>query len=85
MSTSLIPAVVFEINLEKKSNLMIACERVNIEIVKTLIEDKNMNFALEDQRKKNALYYAIDNKNKEKGGKYVEMILEKSPNLVTNA
>ena len=38
---------------------MIACERPNIEIVEVLVNDKNIKFGLEDQLKKNALYYAI--------------------------
>lgn len=46
---------------------MIACEGTNIEIVETLVKDKDMKFGLEDHCKKNALYYAIENKNKEKG------------------
>ena len=45
--------------IEKKSNLMIACEKASIEIVEVLVNDKNMKFNLEDQFKKNALYYAI--------------------------
>ena len=44
---------------------MIACERANIEIVETLVNSEGMNFMLEDSRKKNVLYYCIDNKNKE--------------------
>ena len=48
---------------------MIACEGTNIEIVETLVKDKDMKFGLEDHCKKNALYYAIENKNKEKGKK----------------
>ena len=62
---------------------MIACERANIEIVETLVNSEGMNFMLEDSRKKNVLYYCIDNKNKEKGEKYIRLILIKCPDLVT--
>lgn len=61
---------------------MIACEKTNVEVVEVLVKDKNMKFHLEDTYKKNALYYAIENKNKEKGEKYVRLILDQDPSLV---
>lgn len=67
---------------EKKSNLMIACEKGSVEIVENLVNSKDMDFMLEDVRKKNALYYCIDNKNKEKGEKFIRTILTKCPQLV---
>lgn len=61
---------------------MIACEKSSVEIVETLIGNSSMNFHLEDSRKKNALFYAIDNKNKERGEKYIRLILARCPKLV---
>ena len=50
--------------VELKTNLMIACEHKNEEIFDILTRDKNINFLLEDNRNRTALFYAIINKNK---------------------
>jgi ankyrin repeat protein len=54
-------------NLDRRSNLMTACELKNEEIVETLCSDKRTNFLLEDTTNKTALLYAINNKSKATG------------------
>jgi ankyrin repeat protein len=58
---------------------MIACDLKNEEIVETLSSDKRTNFLLEDSTNKTALLYAINNKSKATGEKYVRILLEKAP------
>lgn len=84
MSISWIPKVPNILsNVDKKSNLMIACDGKKEEVVDILVKDKNIDFLIEDNRNKNALYYAIYNKNKIMGEKYVRILLQKCPELVT--
>ena len=61
---------------------MIACEGNSEETVGILTSDADIDYWLQDNRKKNALYYAIENKNKERGEKYIRMILGRCPDLV---
>lgn len=61
---------------------MIACDGKKEEVVDILVKDKNIDFLIEDNRNKNALYYAIYNKNKIMGEKYVRILLQKCPELV---
>lgn len=61
---------------------MIACEGNTLEIVETLASDPDINFKSEDSSKKNCLFYAIENKNKEKGEKFVRAIIQNSPKIV---
>lgn len=58
---------------------MIACELKNEEIVETLANDNRANFLLEDSTNKTALLYAINNKSKASGEKYVRILLKKCP------
>lgn len=76
------PDVWFPLKLEFKTNLMIACEMKNEEIVEILVNDKNINFTLEDFRNKTALFYAIANKHKMTGEKFVRILLKKYPAYV---
>lgn len=58
---------------------MIACELKREEIVETLANDQKTNFVLEDSTNKTALFYAISNKAKASGEKYVRILLQKCP------
>lgn len=69
--------------VELKTNLMIACEHKNEEIFDILTRDKNINFLLEDNRNRTALFYAIINKNKIVGEKYARTLMRKCPDYVS--
>jgi hypothetical protein len=58
---------------------MIACELKDELIVETLANDKRTNFLMEDATNKTALLYAINNKSKTTGEKYVRILLDKCP------
>lgn len=75
--------VYFGLMVDKKNNLMVACEEGTVESVELLCGHEMIAFDSEDSMKRTAPYYAIENKNKNDGEIFLNKLLTHAPHLVT--